>query len=162
MRRAVEFFLNGEPTTIDVDTRRPLLWVLRTELGLTGTKYGCGERQCGACTVLVDGRPTRSCGARVGSVQGRRVTTIEGLAGTDGALHPVQRAFAEHGALQCGFCTPGMILSAVGFLNRNADPSPQEIVEGLEGNLCRCSTYNRVLEAVQSAARELQTQEASS
>jgi carbon-monoxide dehydrogenase small subunit len=161
MRRAIDFILNGEPTSIDVDTRRLLLWVLRSDLGLTGTKYGCGERQCGACMVLVDGRPTFSCRSRIASVQGREVTTIEGLAGADGTLHPVQQAFADHGALQCGFCTPGMIMSAVGFLNRNPDPGPEEIAEGLEGNLCRCGTYNRVVDAVEQAARELQSEDGS-
>jgi aerobic-type carbon monoxide dehydrogenase small subunit (CoxS/CutS family) len=161
MIRAIDFILNGEPTSIDADTRRLLLWVLRADLGLTGTKYGCGERECGACTVLVDGRPTFSCRARIGSVQGREVTTIEGLASADGTLHPVQQAFADHGALQCGFCTPGMIMGAVGFLNRNPDPAPEEIAEGLEGNLCRCSTYNRVIDAVQTAARELQSEDGS-
>jgi nicotinate dehydrogenase subunit A len=118
MPRAIQFSLNGEPVEIDVDSRRPLLWVLRTELGLTGTKYGCGERECGACTVLLNGRPTFSCRTPLRSVQGREVTTIEGLA-ENGNLHPVQRAFADHDALQCGFCTPGMIMGAVGLLRRN-------------------------------------------
>ncbi|MEJ2205113.1 MAG: (2Fe-2S)-binding protein, partial [Gemmatimonadota bacterium] len=139
MPRAIQFSLNGEPVEIDVDSRRPLLWVLRTELGLTGTKYGCGERECGACTVLLNGRPTFSCRTPLRSVQGREVTTIEGLA-ENGNLHPVQRAFADHDALQCGFCTPGMIMGAVGLLRRNPDPSPEEIAEGLEGHICRCGT----------------------
>jgi aerobic-type carbon monoxide dehydrogenase small subunit (CoxS/CutS family) len=155
MPRAIQFLLNGESVEIDVDSRRPLLWVLRTELGLTGTKYGCGERECGACTVLLDGRPTFSCRTPVRSAQGREVTTIEGLA-DNGTLHPVQQAFADHDALQCGFCTPGMIMGAVGFLRRNPDPSPKEIAEGLEGHLCRCGTYNRVVEAVRTAAQALQ------
>jgi aerobic-type carbon monoxide dehydrogenase small subunit (CoxS/CutS family) len=131
------------------------LWVLRTELGLTGTKYACGERECGACTVLLDGRPTFSCRTPVRSAQGREVTTIEGLA-ENGNLHPVQQAFADHDALQCGFCTPGMIMGAVGFLRRNPDPSPEQIAEGLEGHLCRCGTYNRVVDAVRAAAQALQ------
>ena len=160
MKRAVDFILNGEAISLDVDTRRLLLWVLRSDLGLTGTKYGCGERQCGACMVLVDGRPTYSCRARIASVQGREVTTIEGLAADDGTLHPVQQAFAEHGALQCGFCTPGMIMNAVGFLRRNPDPSPEEVASGLEGNLCRCGTYNRIIEAVRTAAGRLESEEA--
>jgi carbon-monoxide dehydrogenase small subunit len=155
MPRAIQFMVNGEPVEIDVDSRRPLLWVLRTELGLTGTKYACGERECGACTVLLDGRPTFSCRTPVRSAQGREVTTIEGLA-ENGKLHPVQQAFADHDALQCGFCTPGMIMGAVGFLRRNPDPSPEEIAEGLEGHLCRCGTYNRVVDAVRAAAQALQ------
>jgi carbon-monoxide dehydrogenase small subunit len=155
MPRAIQFMVNGEPVEIDVDSRRPLLWVLRTELGLTGTKYACGERECGACTVLLDGRPTFSCRTPVRSAQGREVTTIEGLA-ENGNLHPVQQAFADHDALQCGFCTPGMIMGAVGFLRRNPDPSPEQIAEGLEGHLCRCGTYNRVVDAVRAAAQALQ------
>jgi aerobic-type carbon monoxide dehydrogenase small subunit (CoxS/CutS family) len=155
MREAVRFRLNGEPVEIEVDSGRMLLWVLRTELGLTGTKYGCGESHCGACTVLVDDRPVVSCRTTVRSAQGRAVTTIEGLE-TGGVLHPVQRAFAEHDALQCGYCTPGMILGALALLRRNPDPSAAEIAAGLEGHLCRCGTYNRVVQAVRSAAEEMQ------
>lgn len=154
MPQAIQFLLNGQSTEIDVDPRRPLLWVLRTDLGLTGTKYGCGERECGSCTVLLDGRPVYSCRTPVRSVQGREVTTIEGLE-KDGKLHPVQQAFAEHDALQCGFCTPGLIMGAVGFLMRNPDPTPEAIREGLEGHLCRCGTHVRVIEAVQAAAKTL-------
>ncbi len=155
MRRAVQFRLNGESVQVDVDSLRPLLWVLRTELGLTGTKYGCGERDCGACKVLLDGRPIFSCRTTMRAVEGREVTTIEGLE-KDGELHPVQQAFADHDALQCGFCTPGMIIGAVGLLSRNPDPSPEEIAQGLQGHLCRCGTYNRVVDAVRSAAGILQ------
>ncbi|MDP2956131.1 MAG: (2Fe-2S)-binding protein [Longimicrobiales bacterium] len=154
MPQAIRFTLNGQATEIDVDPGRPLLWVLRTDLGLTGTKYGCGERECGSCTVLLDGRPVTSCRTPVRSVQGREVTTIEGLE-KDGKLHPVQQAFADHDALQCGFCTPGLIMGAVGFLQRNPDPTPEEIREGLEGHLCRCGTHVRVIQAVQAAARTL-------
>ena len=154
MPQAIQFLLNGQSTEIDVDPRRPLLWVLRTDLGLTGTKYGCGERECGACTVLLDGRPVYSCRTPVRSVQGREVTTIEGLE-KDGKLHPVQQAFADHDALQCGFCTPGLIMGAVGFLQRNPDPTPAEIRAGLEGHLCRCGTHVRVIQAVQAAAKTL-------
>ena len=154
MPQAIQFLLNGQSTEIDVDPRRPLLWVLRTDLGLTGTKYGCGERECGSCTVLLDGRPVYSCRTPVRSVQGREVTTIEGLE-KDGKLHPVQQAFADHDALQCGFCTPGLIMGAVGFLQRNPDPTPEEIREGLEGHLCRCGTHVRVIQAVQAAAKTL-------
>ena len=154
MPQPVQFVLNGSPTEVDVDPRRPLLWVLRTDLGLTGTKYGCGERECGSCVVLVDGRATYACRTPVRSVQGREVTTIEGLA-RDGKLHPVQQAFADHDALQCGFCTPGLIMGAVAFLQRTPDPTPEQIREGLEGHLCRCGTHVRVIEAVQAAARSL-------
>ena len=154
MPQAIQFLLNGQSTEIDVDPRRPLLWVLRTDLGLTGTKYGCGERECGSCTVLLDGRPVYSCRTPVRSVQGREITTIEGLE-KDGKLHPVQQAFADHDALQCGFCTPGLIMGAVGFLQRNPDPTPEEIREGLEDHLCRCGTHVRVIQAVQAAAKTL-------
>ena len=154
MRREIDFVLNGETTTVEVDTGRPLLWVLRSDLGLTGTKYGCGERECGACTVLVNGRPVFACRTRVRSVQGREVTTIEGLA-QGGELHPVQQGFADHGAFQCGFCTPGMIMRATAFLQRNPDPSEAEIVSGLEANLCRCGAYNRIVRAVRQAAEEM-------
>jgi aerobic-type carbon monoxide dehydrogenase small subunit (CoxS/CutS family) len=154
MPQAIQFQLNGAPTEIEVDPRRPLLWVLRTDLGLTGTKYGCGERECAACTVLLEGRPIFSCGTPVRSVQGREVTTVEGLE-RNGQPHPVQQAFADHDALQCGFCTPGMVMGAVGLLTRNPDPTADEIREGMEGNLCRCGTYKRVIEAIQAAARTM-------
>jgi len=154
MPEAIRFTLNGAPAEIEVDPERSLLWVLRTELGLTGTKYGCGEEECGACTVLVDGRAVYACTTPVAAAQGREVTTIEGLA-RDGKLHPVQQAFAEHDALQCGFCTPGLILGAVAFLGRNPEPTPEAIKAGLEGHLCRCGTHVRVIRAVQAAARTL-------
>lgn len=151
MPRPIRFILNGKPAEVDVDPERTLLWVLRTELGLTGTKYGCGIEECGSCTVLVDGQATHSCGTPVSAVEGRHVVTIEGLA-RDGELHPVQRAFVEHDALQCGFCTPGLILGAVSLLNRNPEPTPEAIRRGLEGHLCRCGTHVRVIQAVQAAA----------
>jgi aerobic-type carbon monoxide dehydrogenase small subunit (CoxS/CutS family) len=154
MPQAIQFRLNGTPTEIEVDPRRPLLWVLRTDLGLTGTKYGCGERECAACTVLLEGRPIFSCRTPVRSVQGREVTTVEGLE-RNGRLHPVQQAFADHDALQCGFCTPGMVMGAVGLLARNPDPTPEEIREGMEGHLCRCGTYKRVVEAIRAAAQTM-------
>jgi aerobic-type carbon monoxide dehydrogenase small subunit (CoxS/CutS family) len=154
MPQAIQFRLNGTPTEIEVDPRRPLLWVLRTDLGLTGTKYGCGERECAACTVLLEGRPIFSCRTPVRSVQGREVTTVEGLE-RNGRLHPVQQAFADHDALQCGFCTPGMVMGAVGLLARNPDPPPEEIREGMEGHLCRCGTYKRVVEAIRAAAQTM-------
>jgi aerobic-type carbon monoxide dehydrogenase small subunit (CoxS/CutS family) len=155
MKRRLNFILNGEVTELDVDPRRRLLWVLRTELGLTGTKYGCGERECGACTVLLDGRRVFSCDTAVSAVIDREVTTIEGLADGD-ELHPVQQAFADHDALQCGFCTPGLIMGAVSLLERSPEPTEEEIKEGLQRHLCRCGTHVRVIQAVQSASRAMQ------
>jgi len=155
MAEVVRFTLNGKPTALTVDSDRMLLWVLRTELGLTGTKYGCGIGVCGACTVLVDDKAVRSCGLPVKLVQGKTVTTIEGLAG-DGKLHPLQKAFMEHDALQCGYCTPGMILSAYSLLRENPRPSYSQIVEGMDGNLCRCGAHKRIIEAVQAAAKEME------
>ena len=155
MKRRLNFILNGESTELDVDPRRRLLWVLRTELGLTGTKYGCGERECGACTVLLDGRRVFSCDTAVSAVIDREVTTIEGLADGD-RLHPVQQAFADLDALQCGFCTPGLIMGAVSLLERSPEPTEEEIKEGLQRHLCRCGTHVRVIQAVQSASRAMQ------
>lgn len=155
MAEVVRFTLNGKPTALTVDSDRMLLWVLRTDLGLTGMKYGCGIGVCGACTVLVDDKAVRSCGLPVKLVQGKTVTTIEGLAG-DGKLHPLQKAFMEHDALQCGYCTPGMILSAYSLLRENPRPSYSQIVEGMDGNLCRCGAHKRIIEAVQAAAKEME------
>jgi aerobic-type carbon monoxide dehydrogenase small subunit (CoxS/CutS family) len=154
MEEVVRFTLNGKPTTLTVDSDRALLWVLRTDLGLTGMKYGCGAGLCGACTVLVDEKAVRSCALPVKQVQGKDVTTIEGL-GRNGKLHPLQKAFMENDALQCGFCTPGMILSAYSLLRANPRPSYSEIVEGMEGNLCRCGAHKRIIEAIQAAAKEM-------
>ena len=154
MAEVVRFTLNGKPTALTVDSDRMLLWVLRTELGLTGTKYGCGMGLCGACTVLVDDKAVRSCGLPVKLVEGKSVTTIEGLARA-GKLHPLQKAFMEHDALQCGYCTPGMILSAYSLLRENPRPSYSQIVEGMEGSLCRCGAHKRIIEAVQAAAKEM-------
>jgi nicotinate dehydrogenase subunit A len=151
----MELLVNRAPRRIETDPQKPLLWVLRNELDLTGAKYGCGEGQCGACTVLIDGVAHHSCITPVGSVAGKQITTIEGLA--DGErLHPVQAAFVEADAMQCGYCTPGMILASVALLRKNAAPSEPEIREALEGNICRCGTYNRIVTAVQKAAREHQ------
>ena len=145
--------VNGRRTRVDTDPASPLLWVLRNELDLTGAKYGCGEGQCGACTVLIDGEAHRSCVTPVGAAERKQVTTIEGLA--DGErLHPVQAAFIECDAMQCGYCTPGMILSSVALLRKNATPSEAQIREALEGNICRCGTYTRIVSAVRKAARE--------
>jgi carbon-monoxide dehydrogenase small subunit len=155
MTRTISFSINGKPTTLDVDPERALLWVLRTELGLTGTKFGCGEGLCGSCSVLVNGRVERSCRLPVGAVAGAKVLTIEGLAAGD-RLHPVQAAFVEHDALQCGFCTPGMIINAVGLLSEKPDPSRQQILDSMEHNLCRCGAHKRIVAAIESAAATMQ------
>jgi len=150
----MDLLVNGVRSRVATDPERPLLWVLRNELDLTGAKYGCGEGQCGACTVLIDGVAHRSCVTPVGTVEGKEITTIEGLA--DGErLHPVQQSFIEADAMQCGYCTPGMILQTVSLLRKNAAPSEAEIKRQLDGNICRCGTYNRIVTAVQAAARVL-------
>jgi aerobic-type carbon monoxide dehydrogenase small subunit (CoxS/CutS family) len=145
-----QLVINGHSYVLD-DPQATLLTVVREHLDLTGTKYGCGEGQCGACTVLVDGKPQRSCITRAGSVVGKKITTIEGLAPGD-TLHPVQEAFLEEGALQCGYCTSGMIMSAVALLDRNSHPTRDEIMDGMDGNVCRCGTYSRIIRAIQKAA----------
>lgn len=154
MTEKISFTLNNKPVTLEVDGDRELLWVLRTDLGLTGTKYGCGEGVCGACTVLIDNKAMPSCRMRVKNVSGKKVTTIEGLE-KEGDLHPLQKAFVDHDALQCGFCTPGMIMKGHSILTDNPNSSRAEIVEGLEGNLCRCGAHPRILDAVESAAKEM-------
>jgi len=153
MARITELNVNGTRRKIDADAERSLLSVLRDDLDLSGTKYGCGEGQCAACTVLVEGQPTKSCLTKVGAVAGKRILTIEGLA-PEGKLHPVQEAFLEADALQCGWCTPGMILGAVGLLRRTAHPSEAEIVSGMNGHICRCGTYPRIVQAIQIAAKK--------
>ncbi len=154
MQQTVGFSLNGRPVRLSVDGDRMLLWVLRTELGLTGTKYGCGESLCGACTVVVDRQAVRSCQFPIKEVQGKDVITIEGLA-PEGKLHPLQQAFLEHDAYQCGFCTPGMIMTAYALLLRKTDPGKTEIIEEMDLNLCRCGSYGRIVRAIQSAARQM-------
>jgi aerobic-type carbon monoxide dehydrogenase small subunit (CoxS/CutS family) len=154
MEETLQFKLNGKPVRLAVDGQRKLLWVLRYDLGLTGCKAGCGQGDCGACTVLVDGEPVRSCLTPVKDVQGREVVTIEGLA-QQGSLHPVQEAFIEHDALQCGYCTPGMILQTVGLLRQNPRPSPADIAQYMEDNLCRCGAHARIVLAIQSAAARM-------
>jgi aerobic-type carbon monoxide dehydrogenase small subunit (CoxS/CutS family) len=154
MDKTISFRLNGKEVRVESPPERKLLWVLRTDLWHTGTKYGCGEGFCGACTVLVDGRPVFSCQYPLSRVEGKSVLTIEGLS-RGGRLHPLQQAFADHGALQCGYCTPGMILQAYGLLLRKPNPTEAEIADALEGNLCRCGTYNRIIAAVQSAAKAM-------
>jgi aerobic-type carbon monoxide dehydrogenase small subunit (CoxS/CutS family) len=152
MANPIVLRVNGAERRVETDLDRTLLEVLRDDFGLTGTKYGCGEGQCGACTVLVDGLDQRSCQVKVGSADGRTVCTIEGLA-TGERLHPLQQAFLDHGALQCGFCTPGMIVAAAALLQRNPDPDAAAIRRALHGNLCRCGCYPRIVAAVQAAAR---------
>jgi aerobic-type carbon monoxide dehydrogenase small subunit (CoxS/CutS family) len=154
MKEKISFTLNNKPVSLEVDGERDLLWVLRTELGLTGTKYGCGEGVCGSCTVLIDNEAVLSCQTRIKDVDGSEVITIEGLE-KGGNLHPLQKAFIEHDALQCGFCTPGMILKAHSLLTETPNPSREEIVEGMEGNLCRCGAHPRILDAIESAAKEM-------
>jgi len=154
LSETIRFRLNGRPVALDVDGGRTLLWVLRADLGLTGTKYGCGEGTCGACTVLVDGEAVRSCRVAVRDVAGQDVVTIEGLARGE-ALHPLQEAFMAHDALQCGYCTPGMILTAYAFLKKNPRPTADAIAAALEDNLCRCGAHTRIVEAVQAAAAKM-------
>ena len=149
---SVELKVNGKVVRVEVEAGQTLLGALRDQLSLTGAKYGCGEGQCGACTVLLDGRAVRSCQTALGSVGGAAITTIEGLA-TDGRLHPVQEAFVAAGAMQCGYCTPGMILGAVALLSRTPEPRAEDVTRGLEGHICRCGTYPQVLRAVLQAAR---------
>ena len=148
---AIELVVNGTRRAIASEGEASLLSVLRDEIGLTGAKYGCGEGQCGACTVLIDGVPRRSCITKVWSVAGKAITTIEGIE-RDGALHPLQEAFLVEDALQCGYCTSGMIVSGVGLLKTNPHPSDAEILEFMEGNICRCGTYPRILAAIRRAA----------
>lgn len=152
MEKTLTFVVNGQPRTVTTDPERPLLEVLREDLQLTGTKYGCGEGHCGACTVLVDGRSVHSCQTSVNDVDQRTILTIEGLA-TGDKLHPVQEAFLAESALQCGYCTPGLVLAAVGLLNDNPQPTDADIVTGLQGHLCRCCGYPNILAAVKRAAR---------
>lgn len=156
MEKAFELRVNGRRYSVEAEPETSLLEVLRDQLDLTGAKYGCGEAQCGACTVLVGGLPRRSCVTPVGSVVNKEITTIEGLAEGD-RLHPVQEAFLEAGAFQCGYCTPGMILSAVALLRSHPDPSEQTIAQLMEGNICRCGTYPRIIAAVKRAAELMKT-----
>ena len=151
MNQHLDLLINGQRHSVDTDPERPLLYVLRNDLDLTGTKYGCGEGQCGACTVLLDGRAVRSCHTPVSAAAGKAITTIEGLAQGD-KLHAVQQAFLDEDVMQCGFCTPGMILSAVALLGEHPQPTDAQIVAALDGNICRCGTYPRIRAAVKRAA----------
>ena len=151
MLESITLAVNGRQLTVTSDPNRPLLDVLREDLGLTGCKFGCGERQCGACTVLINGRPTFSCVTRVSSAKGRKIETIEGLSEGD-KLHPVQEAFLAEGALQCGYCTPGMIMNTVALLREKPRPNADEIRAAMDRNMCRCGTHLRIMRAVERAA----------
>src|SRR5438132_8425793 len=151
MANITELHINDRTLRVDADAERSLLSVLRDDLDLTGAKYGCGEGQCGACTVLIDGAPTHSCLTRVGAVEQKNITTIEGLE-QDGRLHPLQEAFLEVGAMQCAYCTSGMIMAGAALLKRKPNPSQSEIVRSMEGNICRCGTYPRIIAAIKRAA----------
>ena len=155
MKRKIDFGLNGKPATLDIDDDRFLLWVLRTELELTGSKYGCGEGICGACTVMVDGKAVRSCKTALKGVAGKQVVTIEGLAATAATgrpLHPLQQAFIDHGAFQCGYCTSGMLMTAAAFLHDNPEPSRAAIESHMARNLCRCGAHHRIVDAIEAVA----------
>ncbi len=160
MARITALDVNGTRRDVDVDSEKTLLGLLREDLGLTGSKVGCGEGECGACTVLVDGQPVRSCITPVGSTAGKQILTIEGLETDDGELHPLQRAFLDEAAFQCGYCTPGMIMSAAGLLRQNPDPSEEDIVRFMQGNICRCGTYIRIIRAIRQAAIQMGTAQA--
>lgn len=157
MPQSFHLQINGQRQSIQSDPGAPLLTVLRDYLGLTGSKYGCGEGQCGACTVLVDGTPRRSCITPVSAAAGKSITTIEGLE-QSGSLHPVQQAFLDAEAFQCAYCTSGMIMTSVALLQKNADPTPSEIAQALEGNICRCGAHPRIVEAVHKAAKAAREQ----
>jgi len=154
MPQVTKLNVNGSPRTVDADADTSLLNVLRDQLDLTGTKYGCGEGQCGACTVLIDGSPRRSCITPVGAVGQKQITTIEGLAQGD-RLHPLQEAFLEEAAMQCAYCTSGMIMTAVSLLHANPNPSAADISYSMEGNICRCGTHPRIVAAIQKAANAM-------
>ena len=154
MAKTIQFTFNNEPVSVEVNGNETLLSVIRSGLNFTGTKMGCNMGHCGACTVLVDMEPVRSCMLLVEDVEGKKVVSIEGLA-TNGELHPIQKAFVKLDALQCGFCTPGMIMNAAGFLHKNPDPKRDEIIAGMEDNLCRCGSHTRIIEAIEIAAKEM-------
>ena len=154
MEETIHFELNNTPKEFVMDRERTLLWVLRNDYILTGTKYGCGMGHCGSCMVLIDKKPVRSCMVTVDFVNGKKVVTIEGL-GTRTDLHPVQKAFMDHDALQCGYCTPGMIMTATGLLYENPEPTRKEIIDSMEENFCRCGAYTRIIDAIQTASKEM-------
>ena len=154
MQRTVTFTLNGKPTSVDVDDERMLLWVLRSDLGLTGTKFGCGMSLCGACTVILENEAVRSCAVPMKEVAGKQVLTIEGLS-HNGKLHPLQEAFVTRDGFQCGFCTPGMIVNAYALLQKTPHPTREQIIDGMEGNLCRCGAHVRIVEAIEEAGKNM-------
>jgi carbon-monoxide dehydrogenase small subunit len=151
----IRFTCNGKQVQLDVAPETRVIDLLRDVLGLTGTKEGCGRGECGACTILLDGKPVNSCLLLAGKIDGRTITTIEGIAGEDGTLHPIQEAFLDKGAVQCGFCTPGMVISTKALLDQNASPQVEEIEEALSGNLCRCTGYGKIVEGVLEASRRM-------
>jgi carbon-monoxide dehydrogenase small subunit len=153
MKEELSFVLNGEEVSVEVEPHWTLLYLLREVLQMKGTKEGCGEGECGSCTVVIDEKAVNSCLFPVKEAEGRNVTTIEGLRALDGSLHPLQKAFIDHGAVQCGFCSPGMIMSAYALLQESAEPSDEEIKGAIEGNLCRCTGYVKIIEAIRSAAK---------
>ncbi len=152
MKRTFRFELNDKPVELTLDRKRTILWILRSDLGLTGTKYGCGEGLCGACTILVNDEPIRSCRFPISYLNGKKVITIEGMA-KNGSLHPLQEAFVKHDAMQCGFCTPGMILNAYGLFHKSSQLTRQEIIQAMDQNLCRCGSHGRIIQAIQTAVR---------
>ena len=154
MANVKQLHVNGSRRALDADADRTLLSVLRDDLDLTGCKYGCGEGRCGACTVLIDGKAIRSCNTPVAKAQDKKIQTIEGVADGD-KLHPLQEAFLEVGALQCGYCTPGMLMSALALLQKNADPTRDDVISGMSGNVCRCGVYGRIVSAVLKAAKAM-------
>lgn len=154
MAKSITFTLNGKKTRAEIDPGQTLLWVLRNHFGLTGTKFGCGNGFCGACTVLIDNEAVRSCSVPFGDVEGKKVITIEGLS-ANGKLHPLQQAFVDNDALQCGYCTPGMILTAYALLRKNPSPTRKQIIEGMEDNLCRCGAHPRIIKAIDEAAKKM-------
>jgi len=155
MQETISFHINGNETVLKTDPAQTLLWVLRNHFNLTGTKYGCGSGFCGACTVIIDKEAVRSCSIPISDVAGKNVLTIEGLA-KDGKLHPVQQAFVDHDALQCGYCTPGMIMNAVALLMKNPKPSREQIIKGMEDNFCRCGAHIRIIKAIETAAIKME------
>lgn len=154
MAETIQFELNGKKVEIPLEKNQTLLWALRINFNLTGTKYGCGLGYCGTCTVLMDNEPVRSCGILMEDVAGKKITTIEGMS-VNGKLHPVQQAFVDHDALQCGYCTPGMIMNAYGLLLKNPNPTREQIVDGMEGNLCRCGAHTHIIDAIESASKTM-------
>ncbi|MDD3654339.1 MAG: (2Fe-2S)-binding protein [Desulfotomaculaceae bacterium] len=159
MKQLIELEINGRAYEIPINPRDLLVDVIRKKVGLTGTKKGCGQGDCGACTVLIDGEPVLSCITLAIACQGKKITTIEGLAAADGKLHPIQQSFVDHGAVQCGFCTPGMILTSKALLDKNPKPSEDEIKRGIAGNICRCTGYKKIVEAVSAASETMSAEE---